>query len=124
MAPKKPLDIPLSKQRPANLPTHDSQGRKLPLTFKAVTGAMKRKFHDPTGKEVRVTIFAGKMQRSQHTFRDLKIATPLLNTALAVWKDVGSGPGTAHRNKTQRVRVEFGDGRLMNLKVGDKTPKR
>ena len=124
MAARKPLDIPISQQKPVNLPTHDRAGNKLPLTFKTFFGKMKLKKHNPTGKEVRVTISSGKIQMTQHTFRDLKTATPLLDTALAIWKDVGSGPGAAHRNKTQRVKVEFGDGRTLNLKVGDKTPKR
>ena len=126
MAARKPLDIPISQQKPANLPKTDSFGRKLPRSFKSFFGASKIKKHDPTGKEVRVTVSSGKskMVIRQHTFKDLRTATPFLDASLAVWKDAKPGTAAEDRNKTQKSKVEFGDGRTLNLKVGDKTPKR
>lgn len=106
MAPRRPLDIPLSKQRPANLPTHDSSGRKLPFTFKAAPGSMAKKDHKPKGKEIRVIIQDGNLKPELTTFRDMKIAHQFINAS------------NTNRHINRTVTLEFGNGKKVRLKRG------
>ena len=85
--------------------THDTFGNKLPLRFKGVTGMFARKFHKPTGDEVRVTAFDHDHQSMQHTFKDLDTARPFMNAANAGWQ-----------GSDRKVVVEFGDGTKMTLR--------
>ncbi len=105
---KRPLDIPISQQKKANLPTRDSQGRKLPQRFKIVTGASAIKSNKPTGKEVRVVVKDPGTKPQLATFRDLKLARDFINSSNAPFR-IG-----------REVRLEFGNGKKQRLKLGQK----
>ncbi len=92
--------------RPKNLPTHDSMGRKLPLIFRAKTGAMAHKEHKPKGKEIRVSVQDGRLKPALTTFRDMKQAHQFINAS-----------NTA-RHINRRVEIEFGNGEKQRLKLG------
>ena len=92
--------------RPANAPTHDSMGRKLPLIFKAKTGAMAHKEHKPKGKEIRVIITDGGQKPALTTFRDMKHAHQFINASNT----------TRHINRS--ITLEFGNGKKQRLKLG------
>ena len=92
--------------RPKNAVTHDSMGRKLPLIFRAKTGAMAHKEHKPKGKEIRVIIDDGTSKISLTTFRDMKHAHQFINNSNT----------TRHINRS--ITLEFGNGKKQRLKLG------
>ncbi len=94
--------------RPANLPTTDSMGRKLPRIFKAAHGSMAKKDHTPKGKEIRVIIKDGNAKVDLTTFRDMKHAHQFINASNT----------TRHINR--KVTLEFGNGKKVGLKLGQK----
>lgn len=99
--------LPLGS-RPTNLPTHDSTGRKLPFIFKANPKSLATKTHKPKGKEIRVIIKDGNAKPELATFRDMKHAHEFIN---------GSNT-TRHINR--KVTLEFGNGKKVGLKLGQK----
>lgn len=106
---RRPLNIPISKQKKAELPARDSQGRKLPQISKGVpTGSSAIKSNKPTGKEVRVVVKDPGTKPQFATFRDFKLARDFINSSNAPFR-IG-----------REVRLEFGNGKKQRLKLGQK----
>lgn len=95
-------------KRKAGLPDRDSQGRKLPMTFRLPKGALAVKSNKPTGDEVRVVIQDPGAKPQLSTFRNMDHARQFINNV-----NVGSRIG-------RQVKLEFGNGKKQRLRPGQK----